>query len=52
MRRHTPSAEILTSAGVAACALSPELESARAGASFRALTAFLDLRDFGLLVML
>lgn len=51
MRRHTPSAVMLALAEVTVWAFSPELESA-AEAPFRAWTAFLDLRDFGLLVMM
>ncbi len=49
--QHTSSAVMPALAEVDVWAFSPELESA-AGAPFRALAAFLDLRDFGLLVMM
>lgn len=51
MGRHTPSAVMPALAEGDVWELSPELESA-AGAAFRALVAFLHLRDFGLLVMM
>ena len=51
MGRHTPSAVMPALAEVDVWEFSPELESA-AGAAFRALAGFLDLRDFGLLVMM
>lgn len=51
MGPHTPSAVMLALAEVDVSISCPGLESA-AEAPFRDWTAFLDLRDFGLLVMM